>query len=125
MDLDPYNWEIILTWNEKINKYKDPVYTFKVRDKEIKMPTHTESLSHSQPKIALPKYKAWGDILRWCLQENVPGEYPFTWFISFQKSGEDPSRMFAGEGGPERTNKRFHYVKLNYRQNDCQRLLIV
>jgi methylmalonyl-CoA mutase len=48
MDLDPYNWEIILTWNEKINKYKDPVYTFKVRDKEIKMPTHTESLSHSQ-----------------------------------------------------------------------------
>jgi methylmalonyl-CoA mutase len=79
MDLDPYNWEIILTWNEKINKYKDPVYTFKVRDKEIKMPTHTESLSHSQiPKIALPKYKAWGDILRWCLQENVPGEYPFT-----------------------------------------------
>jgi methylmalonyl-CoA mutase len=53
MDLDPYNWEIILTWNEKINKYKDPVYTFKVRDKEIKMPTHTESLSHSQiPKIA-------------------------------------------------------------------------
>jgi methylmalonyl-CoA mutase len=75
MDLDP--WEIILTWNEKINKYKDPVYTFKVRDKEIKMPTHTESLSHSQiPKIALPKYKAWGDILRWCLQENVPGEYP-------------------------------------------------
>jgi hypothetical protein len=52
MDLDPYNWEIILTWNEKINKYKDPVYTFKVRDKEIKMPTHTESLSHSQiPKL--------------------------------------------------------------------------
>jgi methylmalonyl-CoA mutase len=112
MDLDPYNWEIILTWNEKINKYKDPVYTFKVRDKEIKMPTHTESLSHSQiPKIALPKYKAWGDILRWCLQENVPGEYPFTaGLYPFKRAGEDPSRMFAGEGGPERTNKRFHYV---------------
>ena len=74
MDLDSYNWEIILTWDEKVNKYKNPIYTFKVRDREIKMATHTESLSHSQiPKIALPKYKAWGDILRWCLQENVPG----------------------------------------------------
>ncbi|MET0759713.1 MAG: methylmalonyl-CoA mutase family protein, partial [Flavobacterium sp.] len=112
MDLDPYNWEIILTWDEKVNKYKNPVYTFKVRDKEIKIATHTESLSHSQiPKIALPKYEAWGDILRWCLQENVPGEFPFTsGLYPFKREGEDPSRMFAGEGGPERTNKRFHYV---------------
>ena len=112
MDLDPYNWEIILTWDEKVNKYKNPVYTFKVRDREIKMATHTESLSHSQiPKIALPKYQAWGDILRWCLQENVPGEFPFTaGLYPFKREGEDPSRMFAGEGGPERTNKRFHYV---------------
>ena len=112
MDLDPYNWEIIITWNEKVNKYKNPVYTFKVRDREIKMATHTESLSHSQiPKIALPKYQAWGDILRWCLQENVPGEFPFTaGLYPFKREGEDPSRMFAGEGGPERTNKRFHYV---------------
>ncbi|WP_144892874.1 methylmalonyl-CoA mutase family protein [Flavobacterium tiangeerense] len=112
MDLDPYNWEIILNWDEKVNKYKNPVYTFKVRDREIKMATHTESLSHSQiPKIALPKYKAWGDILRWCLQENVPGEFPFTaGLYPFKREGEDPSRMFAGEGGPERTNKRFHYV---------------
>lgn len=112
MDLDPYNWEIILTWEAKVNKYKNPVYTFKVRDREIKMATHTESLSHSQiPKIALPKYKAWGDILRWCLQENVPGEFPFTaGLYPFKREGEDPSRMFAGEGGPERTNKRFHYV---------------
>lgn len=112
MDLDPYNWEIILTWDEKVNKYKNPVYTFKVRDKEIKIATHTESLSHSQiPKVALPKYEAWGDILRWCLQENVPGEFPFTsGLYPFKREGEDPSRMFAGEGGPERTNKRFHYV---------------
>lgn len=112
MDLDPYNWEIVLNWNEKVNKYKNPVYTFKVRDREIKMATHTESLSHSQiPKIALPKYQAWGDILRWCLQENVPGEFPFTsGLYPFKREGEDPSRMFAGEGGPERTNKRFHYV---------------
>ncbi|MDI1256082.1 MAG: methylmalonyl-CoA mutase family protein [Flavobacterium sp.] len=112
MDLDPYNWEMILTWNDKVNKYKSPVYSFKVRDKEIKIATHTESLSHSQiPKVALPKYEAWGDILRWCLQENVPGEFPFaSGLYPFKREGEDPSRMFAGEGGPERTNKRFHYV---------------
>lgn len=112
MDIDPYNWEMILTWDEKVNKYKNPVYTFKVRDKEIKIATHTESLSHSQiPKVALPKYEAWGDILRWCLQENVPGEFPFaSGLYPFKREGEDPSRMFAGEGGPERTNKRFHYV---------------
>ncbi|WP_297332980.1 methylmalonyl-CoA mutase family protein [Flavobacterium sp.] len=114
MDLDPYNWEVILTWNDKVNKYKSPVYSFKVRDKEIKIQTHTESLSHSQiPKVALPKYQAWGDILRWCLQENVPGEFPYTsGLYPFKREGEDPTRMFAGEGGPERTNRRFHYVSL-------------
>lgn len=114
MNLDPYNWEIILTWDDKVNKYKNPVYSFMVRDKEIKIQTHTESLSHSQiPKIALPKYKAWGDILRWCLQENVPGEFPFaSGLYPFKREGEDPTRMFAGEGGPERTNRRFHYVSL-------------
>jgi methylmalonyl-CoA mutase len=112
MNLDPYNWEVILTWESKVNKYKTPFYTFKVRDKEIKIATHTESLSHSQiPKIALPKYQAWGDILKWNLQENVPGEFPFaSGLYPFKREGEDPSRMFAGEGGPERTNKRFHYV---------------
>jgi methylmalonyl-CoA mutase len=112
MDLDAYNWEVILTWDEKVQKYKNPFYTFKVRDKEIKIATHTESLSHSQiPKISLPKYQAWGDILKWNLQENVPGEFPFaSGLYPFKREGEDPSRMFAGEGGPERTNKRFHYV---------------
>ena len=78
MNLDPYNWEIILTWDEKVNKYKNPIYSFKVRDKVIEIKTHSESLSHSQiPKISLPKYQAWGDILKWNLQENVPGEFPF------------------------------------------------
>jgi methylmalonyl-CoA mutase len=114
MNLDPFNWEIILTWNDKVNKYKSPVYSFKVRDKEIKIDTHTESLSHSQiPKVALPKYQAWGDILKWNLQENVPGEFPFaSGLYPFKREGEDPTRMFAGEGGPERTNRRFHYVSL-------------
>ena len=112
MDLDPYNWEVITNWNEKVARYKNPVYTFKVRDKEIKIDTHTESLSHTQiPKVALPKYQAWGDVLRWCLQENVPGEFPYTaGLYPFKRTGEDPARMFAGEGGPERTNRRFHYV---------------
>ena len=112
LGLDPYNWEIILGWSEKVDKYKNPIYSFKVRDKEIKIETHTESLSHTQiPKVALPKYQAWGDILRWCLQENVPGEFPYTsGLYPFKRTGEDPARMFAGEGGPERTNKRFHYV---------------
>jgi methylmalonyl-CoA mutase len=113
-DLDPYNWEIITGWSEKVNKYKQPVYEFQVRDKVIKIDTHTESLSHQQiPKVALPKYSAWGDILQWCLQENVPGEFPYTaGLYPFKRQGEDPTRMFAGEGGPERTNKRFHYVSL-------------
>ena len=114
LNLDPYNWEVITGWDEKVNKYKDPIYSFKVRDKEIKIETHTESLSHSQiPKVALPKYQAWGDVLRWCLQENVPGEFPYTsGLYPFKRTGEDPARMFAGEGGPERTNKRFHYVSM-------------
>ena len=112
MNLDPYNWEIILNWSEKVNKYKNPIYSFKVRDKIIEIKTQTTSLSGNQiPKIALPKYEAWGDILKWNLQENVPGEFPFTaGLYPFKREGEDPSRMFAGEGGPERTNKRFHYV---------------
>ena len=114
MNLDPYNWEVITNWEEKVNKYKNPIYSFKVRDKEIKIETHTESLSHTQiPKVALPKYEAWGDILRWTLQENVPGEFPYTsGLYPFKRTGEDPTRMFAGEGGPERTNRRFHYVSL-------------
>jgi methylmalonyl-CoA mutase len=114
MNLDPYNWEIILNWSEKVEKYKNPIYTFKVRNKEIKIETHTKSLSHTDiPKVALPKYQAWGDLLKWNLQENVPGEFPYTsGLYPFKRTGEDPTRMFAGEGGPERTNRRFHYVSL-------------
>ena len=114
MNLDPYNWKVILGWNSTIKRYKNPIYSYKVRDKEIKIETHTETLSHLKiPKIALPKYKAWGDILRWVLQENVPGEFPYTsGLYPFKRTEEDPTRMFAGEGGPERTNRRFHYVSL-------------
>ncbi len=121
MDMDPYNWEKIVSWEATVEKYKGPHYKFKVRDKELKIETHTESLSHLQiPKVALPKYKAWGDLLRWMLQENVPGEFPYTsGLYPFKRQGEDPTRMFAGEGGPERTNRRFHYVSLGM---DAKRL---
>lgn len=114
LDLNPHNWTALENWKDKVATYKSPVYTFKVRDKELKIETHTESLSHLQiPKIAMPKYSSWGDILRWSLQENVPGEFPYTaGLFPFKREGEDPTRMFAGEGGPERTNKRFHYVSL-------------
>jgi methylmalonyl-CoA mutase len=114
LNLNPHNWEALEGWKDKVQRYKDPVFTFKVRDKELKIQTHTESLSHLQiPKVSLPKYASWGDILRWILQENVPGEFPYTaGLFPFKREGEDPTRMFAGEGGPERTNKRFHYVSL-------------
>ncbi|MCD8528850.1 MAG: methylmalonyl-CoA mutase family protein, partial [Chitinophagales bacterium] len=114
LNLDPKNWLIIEEWENKKAKYAADIYSFQVRDKEIKIQTKTESLSHLKiPKIALPKYESWGDILKWTLQENVPGEFPFTaGLYPFKRQGEDPTRMFAGEGGPERTNRRFHYVSL-------------
>ncbi len=114
LDLDPRNRILLETWEEKTQQYRNEHFIFKVRDKEIKIKTHTESLSHSQiPKVATPKFKGWGDILRWALQENFPGDFPYTSGIyPFKREGEDPTRMFAGEGGPERTNKRFHYVSL-------------
>lgn len=106
------NKHLLDTWEQKVKSYKDPIFTYHVRGKAIEVPTHTESLSHLQiPKVSLPSYKAWGDVLRWNLQENVPGEFPYTAGVfPFKRVGEDPTRMFAGEGGPERTNKRFHYV---------------
>lgn len=112
IDLEPKNRQILEGWAEKKKKYTDDLYTFRVRNKEIKIKTHTESLSHTQiPKVSVPKFEAWGEILHWALSENFPGEFPYAAGIyPFKREGEDPTRMFAGEGGPERTNKRFHYV---------------
>ena len=113
-DLNPHNWDTVKQFSTEMQRYKDEFYTFKVRDKELKIATHSESLSHNQiPKISTPKYRSWGDILNWTLQENVPGQFPYTaGLFPFKREGEDPTRMFAGEGGPERTNRRFHYVSL-------------
>ena len=112
LDFEPKHKLLLEQWQEKVQQYKGEYYTYKVRDKELKIKTHTESLSHSQiPKVAVPRFEAWGEILQWTLQENFPGEFPYTAGIyPFKREGEDPTRMFAGEGGPERTNKRFHYV---------------
>ena len=81
-------------------KYKEKLFKFKVRDKELSIQTHSKSLSQTDiPKIVLPKYEGWGDVLKWQLQENVPGEFPFTsGLFPFKREGEDPTRMFAGEG---------------------------
>lgn len=114
LDLDPKNLKALQEFDAKKQNYQNEFYIFKVRDKELKIKTHYESLSHSQiPKVAVPKFTGWGDILKWSLRENFPGEFPYTAGIyPFKREGEDPTRMFAGEGGPERTNKRFHYVSL-------------
>jgi methylmalonyl-CoA mutase len=110
--LDGQNKKILESWEDKVKSYSQEYYVYKVRGKEIRIDTHVETLSHNIiPKISLPKYKAWGDILRWNLQENVPGDFPYTaGTFPFKREEEEPTRMFAGEGGPERTNKRFHYV---------------
>ncbi len=113
-DLDPRNRELIEEWPSLRDRYREPEFRFKVRGREIAMETHTESLSHTRvPRVSLPRYEAWGDILRWRLTENVPGQFPYAAGIyPFKRQGEDPTRMFAGEGAPERTNRRFHYVSL-------------
>lgn len=112
LNLDPKNKKWLEEWPAEAAQYQEDYYVFKVRDKEIKIQTYSSSLSNSRiPKVSLPRYEAWGDLLKWGLRENVPGQFPYTAGVfPFKREGEDPTRMFAGEGGPERTNKRFHYV---------------
>lgn len=110
--IDKENLDIIKNWPEKQKQFSGDFYTYKVRGREFKIETKGETISHNKiPKIALPKYRSWGDILKWNLRENVPGEFPYAAGVfPFKREDEDPTRMFAGEGGPERTNKRFHYL---------------
>lgn len=112
--LHPECRKLIEQWPELVKKYEADFFEYTVRDKVIKQPLSTKSLSGTRiPRVILPKYKDWGDILRWQLQENIPGCFPYTSGVfELKRQGEDPTRMFAGEGGPERTNKRFHYVSL-------------
>ena len=110
--LDPDCKKALQEWPATERRYRAAKYQFQVRDRVIEQDLFTESLSGLKvPKVALPKYHDWGDILGWILRENVPGLFPFTAGVfPLKRQGEDPARMFAGEGGPERTNRRFHYV---------------
>lgn len=117
--LHPDNRQLIENWPELQTKYKSDFFEYSVRGKSIQQALTYTSLSGTKiPKLLLPSYKDWGDILRWQLQENVPGEFPYTAGVfELKRQGEDPTRMFAGEGGPERTNKRFHYLSLGQPAN--------
>ena len=99
-------------WPSLVAKYQDDTYKFQVRDKTIELDLYSKTLAHLKvAKIALPRFRDWGDILQWLLEENLPGFFPYAAGVfPLKRQGEDPARMFAGEGGPERTNRRFHYV---------------
>ncbi len=102
-------------WEKLKEEYQQDRFVTKIRDKEIVTELYTTSLAGTRiPKISLPRYQDWGDILRWGREENVPGAFPYTAGVfPFKREGEDPTRMFAGEGTPERTNRRFHYLSKN------------
>ena len=114
MELDPKLMAWLDQWPALRARYRDAVYSFDVRGKQIDIETTSKSLSQLNiPKVSVPRISGWKDLLRWALQENLPGSFPYTAGIyPFKRQGEDPARMFAGEGGPERTNKRFHYVSV-------------
>ncbi len=113
--LQPELRTLIDQWDSKKDNYKGDHFTYYVRNKEIKVDNFIQSLSNSRiPKIAVPEFKDWGEIVKWSMRENFPGEFPYTAGVyPFKRTGEDPTRMFAGEGGPERTNKRFHYLSVD------------
>jgi methylmalonyl-CoA mutase len=117
--LTPVSRKLITNWPQKVKAYQEDFYEYTVRDKTIRQPMTSTSLSGTRiPKVVLPKFKDWGDLLRWQAQENVPGHFPYTAGVfPLKREGEDPTRMFAGEGGPERTNKRFHYVSTDQPAN--------
>ncbi len=104
--------KLLADWPATKARYAADKYRFQVRDKVIEQDLKSETLSHLKiSKVALPKYEDWGDVLTWLLRESPPGQFPFTAGVfPLKRENEDPARMFAGEGGPERTNRRFHYV---------------
>src|SRR5258706_111470 len=110
--LDPAAMQLIESWPETVKAYSGDEQSVKVRGKEIRSSLKTTSLSNTKvPKVALPKYQDHGELLRWRLRENLPGEFPFTAGVfHFKRENEDPTRMFAGEGDAFRTNRRFHLL---------------
>jgi len=112
--LDAEALKLLREWPARLKSITDPVNEYQVRDKTIRVENYRESLSHQQiPKIAAPTYRSWGELLTFLQKENLPGYYPYTGGVyPYRRTGEDPIRMFAGEGTPERTNRRFHYLSL-------------
>jgi isobutyryl-CoA mutase len=112
LQLDGQCKKILDAWEDKKKQYTADEFIYQVRGKDVKVPAYRQTLSGNKiPRVILPKYKDWGEILKWVLSENVPGEFPYAAGVfPFKREGEDPTRMFAGEGNPERTNRRFHYV---------------
>lgn len=110
--LTPESKEVLESWEKKKEVYAGEKYVTKIRDREIVTELTVKSLSGlSIPKVVLPKYEDYGEILKWVYKENVPGSFPYTAGVfPFKRQGEDPKRQFAGEGTPERTNRRFHYL---------------
>ncbi|MBO6524142.1 MAG: methylmalonyl-CoA mutase family protein [Balneolaceae bacterium] len=111
-ELDRTPKAILEGWDELTERYQGESFDIKIRDKVIKNELYRESLSGLKiPRVAVPKVKHSGERLRFALKENLPGYFPYTAGVfPFKREGEDPTRMFAGEGTPERTNKRFHFV---------------
>ena len=99
-------------WDDRIAAISAETYSYRVRDREVTGENYRRTLSQQVvPKIAPPRFDGWGDRLRFLLKENLPGSYPYTGGVfPYRRAGEDPTRMFAGEGTPERTNRRFHYL---------------
>lgn len=114
--LDPRALRLVGEWEEMKEAYSGQEYVYTVRDKEFRTPLKVKTLSGSMlPKIALPPYCDPGEILRWRLHENLPGMFPYTAGVfPFKRTDEDPTRMFAGEGDPFRTNRRFKYLSEGY-----------
>ncbi|MEX1004071.1 MAG: methylmalonyl-CoA mutase family protein [Acidimicrobiia bacterium] len=110
--LDDETSGLLETWDGRMATYSGDEFVYEVRDKEVRVPLVSESLSHTRiPKIAVPRFDGWADRVRWGRRENLPGAYPYTAGIyPLKRTAEDPTRMFAGEGPPEQTNRRFHYV---------------
>ena len=111
-DLHPRCRKALEGWPALVERYRADTYQFQVRDQVLEQPLFSKSLSGTRiPRVCLPTYQDWGDLLRWLMRENAPGLFPFTAGVfPLKRQGEDPARMFAGEGGPERTNRRFHYL---------------
>jgi methylmalonyl-CoA mutase len=112
--LDSEALKLLREWPTRLKSITDEITEYRVRDKAIRVENYRESLSHQKiPKIAAPTYKSWGELLVFLQKENLPGAYPYTGGVyPYRRTGEDPIRMFAGEGTPERTNRRFHYLSL-------------